>query len=353
MNILIFGAGAVGGYLGAKLIQAGHQVTLIARGAAAEAIAINGLTVIEGAEQIVTQPKTVESLRQAMGEDAQYDQILVCMKAYDAQAALDELVAFSPSSPQVMTFQNGVGIEELFVAEFGAENVLAASLTTPLSNETYHSIVVQRLGRGLALAPTATKGSVDEWVETFKEAGIRATALDNYRSMKWSKMLVNMIGNATAAILNRHPRVVYSYGPTFKIEMDMLSETLAVMRKQKIKVVDLPGVSTGRLAFAVRWLPNGLVKPVLSRIVAGGRGNKMPSFHIDLMSGREQNEVRFHNGAVVEAGRRLGISTPVNEALTDILLKLASGELDYQVFNGQPERLVDEVNAYRQAAAQD
>ncbi|MDX1615802.1 MAG: 2-dehydropantoate 2-reductase [Candidatus Promineifilaceae bacterium] len=351
MNILIFGAGAVGGYLGAKLIQAGHKVTLIARGAAAEAMAINGLTVIEGAEQIVTQPKTVESLRQAMTDGAQYDQILVCMKAYDAQAALDELVAFSSSTPRVMTFQNGVGIEELFVAEFGAENVIAASLTTPLSNETYHSIVVERLGRGLALAPTEANGSISEWVDLFNDADIRTIGLDNYHSMKWSKMLVNMIGNATSAILNRHPRVVYSYRPTFKIEMDMLSETLTVMRKQKIKTVDLPGVTTGRLAFAVRWLPNGLVKPILSRLVAAGRGNKMPSFHIDLMSGREQNEVVFHNGAVVEAGRRLEISTPVNEALTDILLKLARGELDYQIFNGQPERLVTEVNAYRRAAA--
>jgi ketopantoate reductase len=76
----------------------------------------------------------------------------------------------------------------------------------------------------------------------------------------------------------------------------------------------------------------------------------MPSFHIDIMAGREQNEVTYHNGAVSQAGERLGIPTPVNEALDDILIKIAHREIDYEVFNGRPKRLVAEVQKYKKAS---
>ena len=165
--------------------------------------------------------------------------------------------------------------------------------------------------------------------------------------MKWSKALLNMVGNATSAILNRHPKLVYNYGPTYEMEMEMLKETLAVMKAQKLKTIDLPGAQSNRLAVAVNRLPKSLVKPILTNIVTSGRGNKMPSFHIDLMAGREQNEVTYHNGAVAQAGETLGIPTPVNEALNDILVKLARRELDYQLFNGRPDRLVEAVEIHR------
>lgn len=350
MDILVFGAGAVGGFFGARLAQINHNVTLVGRGPAYKAITANGLTLIENEEQVTSRPSIVESLRQAFMDDAVYDLILVCTKAYDAEAALNELVAFCPQPPTIITLQNGIGIEELFIAEFGAEKVIAGSLTTPLSHETYHSIIVERQDRGLALAPTQAGQNIDTWVNLFQEAGIETVGLKDYQSMKWSKALLNMVGNATAAILNRHPGVVYGYRPTFNLEMDMIKETLVVMKKQKIKRVNLPGASTSRLAFAARFLPRFLVKPFLARIVSAGRGNKMPSFHIDLMAGRTQNEVSFHNGRVSEIGRQLGVTTPVNTALNDILIKIAYKEIDYQRFNGRPRQLVAAVDRYRQAA---
>jgi 2-dehydropantoate 2-reductase len=65
----------------------------------------------------------------------------------------------------------------------------------------------------------------------------------------------------------------------------------------------------------------------------------MPSFHIDLHSGRGKSEVGYLNGAVVRAGERYGVPTPVNAALTDSLLKLTSGEIPLDAFARQPEKL--------------
>ena len=346
MNILVFGAGSVGGYLGAHLAKAGHQVTLVARDPAATAIQEHGLRVTENGQSFVVNPAVVTSLRLAFSDDTKYDLILVCVKSYDVEFAINELVAFCPSPPPLITLQNGIGIEELFVKEFGEEKVIAASLTTPLNRETNQTIVVQRSDRGLALAPVKAGRRITPLVDLFQNAGITTIAIKKYQDMKWSKAMLNMIGNATSAILNRHPKVIYEYGPTFRVEKAMLREMLKVMDKKKIKPVDLPGVSTKQLVFAIKRLPNAIVQPILGRVVSSGRGEKMPSFHIDLTARKEKNEVRYHNGAVAEAGRLVGVETPVNIALNDIVLKLAKGELDFETFNGNIKQLVVEVRKY-------
>ena len=96
MDILVFGAGAVGCYLRGRLSKAGHQVTLVTREQPATAIMANGLTVTERDQTSVSRPMVLTALRQAFLANANYDLILVTMKSYDAVAGLNELVAFCP-----------------------------------------------------------------------------------------------------------------------------------------------------------------------------------------------------------------------------------------------------------------
>lgn len=349
MKVLVYGAGAVGCFVGARLVNHGHDVTLVTRIVAAEAINKNGLRLSQpDGPDLLVRPQTVTALRQAFLEDRQYDLVVLAVKSYDVDEALNPLIAFSPRPyPPLLTLQNGIGVEELIIETLETDGVIAGSLTTPVSRLTPDHIRVEHADRGLALAPTAKRQDVRPWVALFSEAGIPCRRVRDHRAMKWSKALLNMLGNATSAIINRHPRAIYKYGPTFDLEMEMLEEALRVMKRLKIKVVDLPGTPTTRLAFAVRRLPNSLVKPILSRIVAEGRGEKMPSFHVDLSNGRKKSEVRFHNGAVADAAQQVGISAPVNHALSDILQKLARQEIDWKVFDGSPQRLLEEVDKYR------
>jgi 2-dehydropantoate 2-reductase len=78
----------------------------------------------------------------------------------------------------------------------------------------------------------------------------------------------------------------------------------------------------------------------MKKAVGGGRGGKMPSFHIDLHSGRGKSEVEYLNGAVVRAGEQTGIATPVNRVLTDTLLQLTARNIPLEAFSNQPERLL-------------
>ncbi len=349
MNILVYGSGAVGGYLGGKLAHSGHDVTLVARPVVAEAINSGGLLVTEGNKTIKSWPKAITAVTRAfMDENVNYDLIILTMKSYDLKAALDPLIAFCPQPPALLTTQNGIGVEEIVANNVAAERITSAAITIPISKETANHLIVESGSRGIGLAPVKARTSVQQWVNLWQQVGLNTHALDDYRAMKWSKALLNMMGNATSAILNRSPAVLYKSSAIFELEVTMLREALRVMRALNLKPVDLPGAPTKRLVLGIRTLPQFLLQPVLTRLLAqGGRGDKMPSFHTDLTAGKGKSEVIFHNGAVARLGRQHNIATPVNAALTDILLKLVREELDWRDYDGNPKRLLADVRRYR------
>jgi 2-dehydropantoate 2-reductase len=157
--------------------------------------------------------------------------------------------------------------------------------------------------------------------------------------MKWSKLLTNLLGNATSAILDMTPAAIFAYPGLYRLEVEQLRETLRVMRESGISVVNLPRTPVRLLAVGA-GLPPVLSRPMLARAVAGGRGGKMPSFHIDLYSGRGRSEVESLNGAVVRNGERVGVPTPINRLLTDTLSALTRGEIPIDTYAKKPERLI-------------
>ncbi len=343
MQILVYGAGAIGGYLGSRLLDGGNQVVMLDRPSMAEEINQKGIVVEEAGEEIHVRPPAVSSLSEAYARYDAYDLIVLGLKSYDLPVALSDLVAHQPAKATIFTVQNGIGIEQPFIKAFGDGRVLAGSLTTPVSKKDSFHLVVERSDRGLGLAPARLDLSIDHWIRLFNEAGIKSVGLADFKSMKWSKAFLNIVSNATSAILDMTPGAVYSDPDLFDLEVRMLRETVAVMRKRNLQMVDLPGSPARSLARAVQFAPRFLLKPVLSRLVAGGRGEKMPSFYIDLVSGRGKSEVVYHNGAIAMEGEMSQVAVPVNRVLNDTLLKLTNGELDRQAFAGKPQRLLSEL----------
>jgi len=347
MKILVYGAGAVGGYIGGRLTQVGHDVTFIMREVSADAIREQGLTISEAEQSVKVHPTLSTSIAQTfMDLEVPFDLIILGMKAYDLKEAIDHLVAFCPEPPPILTLQNGIGVERPLVEQFGADNLIIGALTTPVSKTTNSQILVERADRGLTIAHAIKGTNIKAWDKMLNEAGVPTEALPDYQSMKWSKAFLNIVGNATSAIVNRPPGVIYKSDNLFDLEKRMLRETLAVMKAYKIKVIDLPGSPATKLASGVRRAPNIILKPILTNVVSKGRGDKMPSFQIDLMAGRGKTEVIYHNGAIAKAGRARNIPTPVNTALTNILVGLARKELDWREYDGKPGKLLAEVKRF-------
>jgi len=123
------------------------------------------------------------------------------------------------------------------------------------------------------------------------------------------------------------------------LEITAWREALAVMAASHIAPVDLDGYPFGKLAPLIRYAPRALLRPVLRKQIGGARGGKMPSLHIDLHANKGKSEVRWLNGAVVERGRQVGLSTPVNALLTDTLLRLVEHPEERPGWKGAHDRL--------------
>ena len=125
--------------------------------------------------------------------------------------------------------------------------------------------------------------------------------------------------------------------------MGELREALAVMDAKKIPVVPLPRMPTMALAFALRYLPPRWYQPIFRRAIASGRGEKMPSLHMDLSAGKRRSEVSYLNGAVAHHAAEVGLAAPINRALTETLEGIVEGKVAWEEYRRRPERLVEEV----------
>jgi 2-dehydropantoate 2-reductase len=337
MRFLCFGAGAIGSYLGGSLAMAGHSVIFLERLEPAVFLREKGLALeVNGQTQRLPAPEIATNLEEALTAGP-FDASILAVKAFDTAALMDTLAPYRMALPPLMCFQNGVENEALVAAALGEEKVIAGTVTTAIGRRGMGDIVVERL-RGVGLANQHILSP--SLVAVLSSAGLRAHLYSSAPAMKWSKMITNLLANASSAILDMPPAEIFAHPGLFAMEMRMLREALAVMRAQGTPVVDLPGTPVKALAWLVSNLPPSLSQPLLRPSLGRGRGGKMPSFHIDLHGGRGKSEVDYLNGAVVRFGRQFGVPTPVNSLLNQTLMALTNQEISLDHFAHQPDRLL-------------
>jgi 2-dehydropantoate 2-reductase len=345
LRILSFGAGAIGTYIGGSLALAGHDVVFVEQPAVAEELRKNGMMLDlridsrrgeKGIFSIQAPAIAFEpSLESALARGP-FDMSLFALKSFDTIPALEGMRNFARKLPPILCLQNGVDNEPAIAAALGAEKVIHGTVTSAVGRQAAGNVILEKL-RGLGIASGHPLS--EKLVAALDGALLNARLYPNAADMKWSKMLTNLVANASSAILDMTAAQIFSHPGLFLMEMRMLREALAVMAAQGIKVVDLPGTPVRALAMGTR-LPGFISRPFMVKAIGGGRGGKMPSFHIDLRAGRGKSEVDYLNGAVVRAGGRTGIPTPVNTLLTQTLLALTKGDLALDAYTHQPEKLL-------------
>lgn len=338
LRVLSFGAGAIGTYIGGSLGLAGHQVVFLERPSVAEQLKQTGLKLeIEGKVYDVPNLVIEQSLAEALAHGP-FDIGLFALKSFDTRSALESMAPFYEQLPTILCLQNGVENEKVIAEFLGQNKVIAGTVTSAISRRATGHIALERLrGSGVASGHPLS----ERLAQAMNSASLNTYLFANADQMKWSKMLTNLLANATSAILDMPPAEIFSHPGLYQLEILQLRETLRVMHQLGIQVVDLPATPVRMLEFSVRWLPLGLSRPLLARAVGGGRGQKMPSFHIDLHSGRGKSEVDFLNGAVARYGEQLDIPTPVNRMLNDTLNALTENRLSLQDFARKPEALIE------------
>ena len=313
MKVYVVGRGAVGGYLGDLLAGIGVDV--------------------------VYAPRSIDAV-----EPYDADVAIVAVKAYDTDDAIATLRKAIPYPEKCvfMTPQNGVGNEEKLAEAFGAKNVVAAALTVPVDRDRDGHSSATKEG-GLAFAPVGE--SAFNWlVATFASTGLKVSVVDDWRALKWSKLALNVMANASCAILNVLPARMVHYEKIFTLEIRMIREVRAVMKAMRLTPIDLPRYPV-RALFATTSMPSALAKATLSGSIARGRGTKPPSLLLDLRAGKPRSEVDCLNGAVAAAGHAHDVPTPVNAVYTRVLDDIAHMPQLWAKYRERPEALVAEVEA--------
>jgi 2-dehydropantoate 2-reductase len=142
------------------------------------------------------------------------------------------------------------------------------------------------------------------------------------------------------------PSDILTHPDLYAMEVAQMREAIQVCRQNDIQIVDLPGTKVRLFTSVISNFPLWLSRPLLARFAGKGRGQKMPSFHIDLHSSRVKSEVDYLNGAVVRYGDRLNIPTPVNGWLNKTLLMLTQGTLTLEFYSHQPDKFYKDITAY-------
>jgi 2-dehydropantoate 2-reductase len=349
LSFLIFGAGAIGTYIGGALLASGQRAVFLEQPAVAEALRRNGLKLDLSIDKrrdtsgpIVIPPAsfTVYTSPQEALNHGSFDAAVFAMKAFDTAAAVEALKPLKDKFPPILCLQNGIDNEPTLAAGLGAGKVIAGTITCSVGKNGPGDIVLEK-ARGLGVA--AGHPLSGQLVEALNAATLNARLYASAADMKWSKLLMNLPAGATSAILDLTPAEVYAHPGLFQLEMRLSREAQAVMAAEGARAVNLPGTPVKLLALGSS-LPAFIARPILSRAVGGGRGGKMPSFHIDLHAGRKQSEIVWLHGAVVRHGEKAGVPTPVCKLLTETLLAMVRGEIPIAEFSRQPEKLIALAN---------
>ncbi|HEY4017592.1 MAG TPA: 2-dehydropantoate 2-reductase [Pseudonocardiaceae bacterium] len=304
MRIAVMGTGGVGGYFGARLVQGGHDVAFIARGRQLAALRANGLS--------VRSPLGDVHLPEVLATDdpatlGPVDLVLFGVKLWDTEQAAEQIKPLLGPDTAVVSFQNGVVKDDILRGVLGSEHVIggicyiAATIAEPGVIE--HSGSLQKLVFG------EYDGHVSDRVEEFRKAcvdgGIDVEVSPNIERTIWQKF-VFLVALSGATSLARTPIGPIRSQPKARAWLrDVLDEVVQVARAQG---VDLPeDYADDRLAF-VDTVPATMTS----------------SMHHDLERGNRL-EVAWLSGDVVDRGKALGVPTPANRTIADVLAVHANG----------------------------
>ena len=342
MKILCIGAGAIGLLAGGSAAAQGADVTFLVKPGQENKLAGKEI-VIQNQAQVwrVKNFSVITALKDLLDSD-NFDCVFIAVKAFDTDSVIKQLTKDKLNFNAILCLQNGVENEDKFREAFPQAEIVGASVVSAVSRLDETSIRVEK-NRGIGLS--GNHAVVLPIYIMLRDSELRPQIFADLRAMKWSKMLSNLFANASAGILDMNPCEIYSDKDLFRIEKAEILETAAVMHKAGLKINDLPGLPLRALIFIMRILPNVLLQPLLRKIVAGGRGEKMPSFYIEKMKGSSRSEVNDLNGAVVRKGEALGVPIPINRVLTDTFNLILQDAKARQAFSHHPEKLVETMRA--------
>src|SRR5882724_224556 len=304
MRIAVIGAGGLGGYFGARLAQGGAEVCFLARGPHLAAMRANGLVIEGGPERICANPVRVSDNPADLGVA---DFVLLAVKLWDTEMVLKQIKPIVGPDTTLISFQNGVLKDESLRTAYGPTRIMggvgyvATTLdrpgvirqTGPMQRLIFGEFDGRRSMRAEALLQACLKGGINAELST-----------DILREI-WEKyvFLVGLSGTTTTMRSTIGP--IRENRQTRAFLLDVMREVVAVGTAHGVDLA--ADYAERRLALA-----DDVAHDMTS------------SMHHDLQRSKPL-EIRWLSGGVARLGSVVGIATPLNRAIADVLALYEAG----------------------------
>jgi len=255
MKVCIYGAGAIGGYLGVQLAQAGADVSLVARGAHLAAMKANGLKLLIGDEERVVHPRCTDNPADLGPQDF----IIICLKAHSITGVIDAMKPLIGSHTRIITAVNGIpywyfykhgGVYENSMLEsidpggrqwreFGPERAIGC-IVYPATEIEAPGVIRHVYGDRFPIGEPSGERSADveRLSALFVKAGLQAPVLDRIRDEIWLKLWGNVCLNPISALTHATLDVICSDPSTRALSKAIMLEaqTIAETFGAKLRV---------------------------------------------------------------------------------------------------------------------
>jgi 2-dehydropantoate 2-reductase len=291
-HVMVVGAGSVGGFFGAHLAKSNPDVSFLLRPRTLQAVREHGLIVRSAHGTLTVRPQAASDPRELVRPDL----VVLAVKAYDLDQALDQIKPALTDRTVILTLQNGVDIEDRILAHVQRDCVVGG--VAFIYSKIIEPGVIEHYKRG-----TVTIGElmghrserVGMIAELFRQAGIQCRISDDIRRSKWEKMCWNCVFNPLTVLLNDRVAKALDHPEMMGVIRQIVDEVAAVSAGLKVPLAPDMAEKTVQATQAIRDIHT--------------------SMYDDWKAGRP-SEIDSLNGYIVRKGRELGIPTPVNEALT-------------------------------------
>ncbi len=300
MRIAVFGAGGIGGYLGARLNEIGEELIIIARGEHLAVIQEKGLKIESPKGNFIAHPQIATDNPSQAGK---VDAILLGVKAWQIPEVTHALKPMLDTNTAVITLQNGVDTPSKVASIIGAEHVVIG-----LAIVRCFIVNPGHLRHTVDLDPNVQIGEMEgqsnqrikHLGQLFKQAGLSVRMPDDIHAAMWAKFFLMSIMSSMGTVTRVTTEVWRSIPETRKMTEILLSEAAAVAKMQGVN------------------LPDEIVQNTMNLIDTMADGH-MTSVANDIMAKRP-SELDAVIGCIVRLGKELGIDTPATSFIYNSLL---------------------------------
>ena len=338
-RIVIVGTGAVGGYAGAHMARAGEDVTFVDFWPQnVETMRSKGLKIshLKDVPEFTVPVKALHLTElQQVAKEQPFDIAFVCTKSYDTAWATMLIQQYLAPNGYVVSLQNCMNEETIAgIVGWGKTlGAIASSITVDLCEPGHVRRASGKKGAGHTVFRVGeVHGRItDRAKEITRLVALSDSALttENLWGERWSKLVTNAMGNGVSASTGLITKDILLNDGLRAFTARLGSEAIRVGQAHGYQLEEIHHIDPEIIAKAGEGDAKARAhydEHRIGEVKNAGGGEHRPSMGQDIVKGR-RTEIEFLNGFIVGKGKEIGIQTPANAALTDIVKRVEKGEI--------------------------